>query len=182
MIITMSGKAGSGKGTVSKLLAEKLDYKYISIGNMKRELATTMGLTISEFNALWELPENRESFDLKYEEYQKNLDVNDGLILDSRLGFYCQPKAFKVYLDVSDEEAARRIFGDKERTGDAYNSLQAVQDATEKRNQDDIHRYKELYNIDLSDKANFNLVVDTDGKIPQQVAEEIISVFTQFQK
>jgi len=48
----MSGKAGSGKGTVSKLLAEKLDYKYISIGNMKRELATTMGLTISEFNAL----------------------------------------------------------------------------------------------------------------------------------
>jgi cytidylate kinase len=108
--------------------------------------------------------------------------VNDGLILDSRLGFYCQPKAFKVYLDVSDEEAARRIFGDKERTGDAYNSLQAVQDATEKRNQDDIHRYKELYNIDLSDKANFNLVVDTDGKIPQQVAEEIISVFTQFQK
>lgn len=112
----MSGKAGGGKGTISKLLAEKLNYKYISIGNMKRDLATTMGLTISEFNKLGELPENREKFDLKYEEYQKNLDVNDGIILDSRLSFYCQPKAFKVYLDVSDEEAARRIFGDKERS------------------------------------------------------------------
>lgn len=178
MIITMSGKAGSGKGTVSKLLAEKLDYKYISIGNMKRELATTMGITISEFNALWELPENKEKFDLKYEEFQKKLDVNSDVILDSRLGFYCQPKAFKVYLDVSDQEAAKRIFGDRERLGDAYNSLQAVQEATEKRNQNDIHRYKELYGIDLSDKANFDLVVDTDGKFPQQVSEEIIKVFT----
>ena len=52
---------------------------------MKRELATTMGLTISEFNKLGELPENKEKFDLKYEEYQKSLDVNDTIILDSRL-------------------------------------------------------------------------------------------------
>lgn len=182
MIITMSGKAGSGKGTVSKLLAEKLGYNHISIGNMKRELATAMGLTISEFNVLWELPENKESFDIKYEEYQKNLNLDSAIILDSRLGFYCQPKAFKVYLDVSDEEAAKRIFGDKERVGDAYTSLQAVQDATKKRNQDDIDRYKELYNIDLSDTANFDLIVDTDKKTPQHIAEEIIKVFTQFQQ
>jgi len=178
----MSGKAGSGKGTVSKILSEKLWYTYISIGNMKRHIATDMGLTISEFNALWELPENREKFDLKYEEYQKNLDVNSKVILDSRLGFYCQQKAFKVYLDVSDEEAARRIFGDKERVWDAYNSLQAVQSATAKRNEDDIKRYKELYNIDLSDKKNFDLVVDTDWKTPQNVTDEIILVFTNIQK
>ncbi|MEI6773680.1 MAG: (d)CMP kinase [bacterium] len=126
--------------------------------------------------------ENREKFDLKYEEYQKNLNVNDGIVLDSRLGFYCQPKAFKVYLDVTDEEAARRIFGDKERVGDHYDSLQAVQAATEKRNQDDIKRYKKLYNIDLSDRANFDLVVDTTGKFPQQVADEIIQVFNEYKK
>ncbi len=182
MIITMSGKAGSGKGTVSKLLSEKLGYEHISIGNMKRELATAMGMTISEFNKEGEKPENREKYDLKYEEYQKNLPLDSKVILDSRLGFYCQPDAFKVYLDVSDEEAARRIFGDKERSWDAYNSLQAVQEATKKRNEDDIKRYKELYNIDLSDTSNFDLVVDTDGKTPQIVADEIIAVFNQFKK
>ena len=106
--------------------------------------------------------------------------MNDGIVLDSRLGFYCQPKAFKVYLDVSDEEAARRIFGDKERTGDAYTSLQAVQEATKKRNADDIQRFKQLYAIDLSDKNNFDLVVDTDNKTPHQVSEEIISAFNAF--
>lgn len=182
MIITMSGKAGSGKGTVSKILSEKLWYTYISIGNMKRHIATDMGLTISEFNALWELPENREKFDLKYEEYQKNLDMNDAIILDSRLWFFCQPKAFKVYLDVSDNEAATRIFGDTERTGDTYASLQAVQDATEKRNTDDVERYKELYGIDITEKNNFDLVVDTTGKPPQMVVDEIIEAFTAYKK
>jgi len=176
----MSGKAGSGKGTVAKLLSEKLGYEHISIGNMKRELATSMGMTISEFNKEWEKPENREAFDLKYEEYQKNLPLDSKVILDSRLGFYCQPNAFKVYLDVSDEEAARRIFGDKERSWDTYNSLQAVQEATAKRNIDDIKRYKELYTIDLSDKNNYDLVVDTDGKSPQEVTEEIIGVFNEY--
>lgn len=182
MIITISWKAGSGKGTISKILTEKLGYDYISIGNMKRDLATTMGLTISEFNALWELPENKEMFDIKYEEYQKKLDVNANVILDSRLGFYCQPEAFKVFLDVSDEEAARRIYGDKQRTGDAYASIQAVQEATEKRNIDDTNRYKELYGIDITDKNNFDFVVDTTGKIPQQVADEIIEVFNEYRK
>ncbi len=178
----MSGKAGSGKWTVSKLLAEKLWYQYISIGNMKRDLATSMGMTISEFNQEGEKPENRNIFDLKYEEYQKNLDVNSNIILDSRLWFYCQPKAFKVYLDVSDEEAARRIFNDKERKADAYTSLQAVQEATNQRNIDDAKRYKELYGIDISDISNFDLVISTDGKTPQQVAEEIIEKFNQFKK
>ncbi len=180
MIITMSGKAGSGKGTVSKLLAEKLGYEYISIGNMKRELATAMGMTISEFNKEGEKPENREKYDLKYEDYQKSLDVNSHIILDSRLSFYCQPNAFKVFLDVSDEEAARRIFGDKERSGDAYASLEAVFEATKQRNIDDAKRYIDLYGVDIRDKSNFDLVVDTDGKTPQIVADEIISVFNQF--
>lgn len=141
-----------------------------------------MGMTISEFNQEGEKPENRNIFDLKYEEYQKNLDVNSNIILDSRLWFYCQPKAFKVYLDVSDEEAARRIFNDKERKADAYTSLQAVQEATNQRNIDDAKRYKELYGIDISDISNFDLVISTDGKTPQQVAEEIIEKFNQFKK
>ncbi len=182
MIITISGKNGSGKGTVSELLAEKLWYKHISIGGIRREVAHAMGLTISEFDVLWELPENQEKFDLQYERYQKELDVNDGIILDSRMGFYCQPKSFKIFLNVSDDEAARRIYNDKERIGDEYTSLEAVKEATIQRNANNERRYKELYNVDITDKKNFDLVVDTTGKIPQQVANEIIEVFTKVQK
>ena len=182
MIITISWKAGSGKGSVSKVLAEKLGYTYMSIGNMKRELADQMGISISEFNSLWELPENKEKFDLSYEEFQKNLDSSAGIILDSRLGFYCQPHAYKIFLNVSDEEAARRIFGDKERVGDTYSSLEKVYEATLQRNKDDIKRYKELYAIDISDRSNFDLVVETDGKNIQETVDEVLEGFSKFQK
>ena len=105
MIITLGGKAGSWKWTVAKLLSEKLGYEIISIWNLKRKLAEEMGLSISEFNLLGEKPENQHEFDLKYEEYQKNLDLNSQVILESRLWFLCQPNAFKVFLDVNDEVA-----------------------------------------------------------------------------
>ena len=182
MIITMSGKAWSGKGTISKLLAEKLWYEHISIGGIKRKLAHEMGLTISQFDVLWEKPENKEKFDLKYEEYQKNLDVNSKIILDGRMAFYCQPDSFKLFLDVDDDEAARRIFNDKNRVGDEYTSLEAVKEATIKRNNENIKRFKDLYDIDISDMANYDLVVDTTDNHPEKVAEEIIKKFTEFQK
>lgn len=105
MIITLGGKAWSGKGTVSKILAQQLHYEIISIGSLKRKLAEEMGLSISEFNLLGEKPENQKEFDLKYEEYQKNLPLESSIILESRLGFLCQPKAFKVFLDIRDENS-----------------------------------------------------------------------------
>lgn len=182
MIITMSGKNGSGKGTVAKILAEKLGYEHISIGEIKRKLAHDMGLTISQFDILWEKPENKEKFDLKYEEYQKNLPLDSKIILDGRMSFYCQPDSFKVFLDVSDDEAARRIFNDKNRVGDEYASLEAVKEATIKRNEENVKRFKELYNVDISDPNNFDFVIDTTENNPEKVADEIIEKFNQFKK
>jgi len=179
MIITMSGKAWSGKGTISKLLAEKLGYEHISIGGIKRKLAHEMGLTISQFDILWEKPENKEKFDLKYEEYQKNLPLDSKIILDGRMAFFCQPDSFKVFLDIDDDEAARRIFNDKERIGDEYASLEAVKEATIKRNEENVKRFKDLYGIDISDPANYNLVVNTTDNHPERVADEIIEKFNE---
>ena len=106
-------KAWSWKWTVSKILSEKLWYEIISIWDMKRKLAKEMWLNIHEFNLLWEKPENAKEFDLKYEEFQKWLDLNSNIILDSRLWFFAQPNAFKILLDVSEEIAGERIYKHK---------------------------------------------------------------------
>lgn len=182
MIITISGKAWSGKWTVSKLLAEKLWYEHISIGEIKRNLAHDMWLTISQFDVLWNTPENKERFDLTYEEYQKNLPLDSKIILDGRMAFYCQPDSFKIFLDIDDDEAARRIFNDKERIGDEYSSFEAVKEATIKRNKENIKRFKDLYTIDILNPANYDLIVNTTDKHPERVADEIIEKFTEFQK
>lgn len=107
-----------------------------------------------------EKPENAKEFDLKYEEYQQNLDLNSNIILDSRLGFYNQPKAFKILLDVSEEIAGERIYK-ANRDTDKQESLQAAIQEVHNRNKADFQRYIKLYNIDLRDQKNYDLVIDT---------------------
>ena len=51
-MITISGMLGSGKSTVAKILAQKLDYGYYSTGNAQREIAQKRGLTTLELNQL----------------------------------------------------------------------------------------------------------------------------------
>ena len=182
MIITISGKAGSGKGTIARGLVEKLGYRYISIWDMKRELASQMWLNIIEFSDLGELPENKEKFDLQYEEFQKKLDVHENIVLDSRLSFYCQPKAFKIFLTISDEEAARRIFNDKNRIWDTYANIEDLMIATKRRNEEDVQRFKTLYGIDIMDMSQFDLVVDTTVSRAQYYIDFIVEKFQEFIK
>ena len=178
MLITMWGKAWSWKWTVSKILAEKLGYEIISIWDMKRKIAKEMWINIHEFNLLWEKPENAKEFDLKYEEFQQNLDLNSNIILDSRLWFFAQPKAFKILLDVSEEIAGERIYK-AERDTDKQESLQEAIEEVHNRNTADFERYLKLYNIDLRDQQNYDLVIDTWDKTPEEVANIILENFNK---
>lgn len=181
MLITIWWKAGSGKWTISKILAEKLGYEIISIWSLKRKLAEEMGLSISEFNALGEKAENQQEFDLKYEEYQKSLPLESKIILESRLGFLCQPHAFKLFLDVSDEIAAKRILWDQ-RSTDTFSSDAHALETTKNRNLNDQARYLKLYNINLRDLKHYDCCIDTSNLTPNEVVDQILIAFSQFQE
>ena len=181
MLITMWWKAGSGKWTVSKLLAEKLWYEIVSIGDMKRKLAAEMWINIIEFNKMGDNPENAKEFDLKYEEFQQNLKLTDNIILDSRLWFYAQPKAFKILLDVDEEIAGERIFKAKRDTDKNTTKKHAINEVKE-RNSSDKERYMKLYNVDLWDPNNYNLVIDTSERTPEEVLEIILDEFKAYKR
>lgn len=178
MLITMWWKAWSWKWTVSKILAEKLWYQIISIWDMRRKLAQEMWLNIHEFNKLWDNPENAKEFDIKYEEYQKSLDLDSNIILDSRLWFFAQPNAFKILLDVSEEIAWERIRKAGRET-DKQETIQAAIEEVHNRNKLDYERYTKLYNIDVRDQENYDIVVDTWDKTPDEVANIILEKFSQ---
>ena len=172
-------KAGSGKWTVSKLLAKELWYEIISVWDMKRKLAAEMGINIIEFNKMWDDPEKSAEFDLKYEEYQKNLKLADNIILDSRLWFYAQPKAFKILLDVDEEVAWERIFKAKRDTDKHATKKHAVNEVKE-RNSSDETRYMKLYDVDLWNPNNYNLVIDTSERTPEEVLQIILDEFKAY--
>ena len=172
-------KAWSGKWTVSKLLAKELGYEIISVGDMKRKLAAEMWINIIEFNKMWDDPEKSAEFDLKYEEYQQNLKLTDNIILDSRLGFYAQPKAFKILLDVDEEVAWERIFK-AERDTDKHATKKHAINEVKDRNSSDEARYKKLYNVDLWNPNNYNLVIDTSERTPEEVLQIILDEFKAY--
>jgi len=179
MLITLWWKAWSGKGTVSKLLAKELWYEIVSIWDMKRKLAAEMWINIIEFNKMWDDPEKSAEFDLKYEEYQKNLKLSDNIILDSRLGFYAQPKAFKILLDVDEEIAWERIFK-AERDTDKHATKKHAIDEVKERNSSDEARYIKLYNVDLWNPNNYNLVIDTSERTPKEILDIILNEFKAY--
>ncbi len=172
-------KAWSGKWTVSKLLAKELGYEIVSIGDMKRKLAAEMWINIIEFNKMWDDPEKSAEFDLKYEEYQKDLKLSDNIILDSRLGFYAQPKAFKILLDVDEEVAWERIFNAERETGKHASKERGINEVKE-RNSSDEARYMKLYNVDLWNPNNYNLVIDTSERTPEEVLHIILDEFKAY--
>ena len=139
-----------------------------------------MGISISEFNQLGKLPENQKNFDLKYETFQKQLKLDEKIILDSRLGFFCQPKAFKVFLTIDDSIAAERIFKDT-RVTDQFKTFEEALEITKSRNDDDHKRFLKLYKIDIRDPSNYDLIIDTSDKTPEIIVDLIKESLIQHQ-
>lgn len=52
MIITLTGKPCSGKGTLAKVLKDKYNFKVYSVGEIFKEEAKKRGLSSEEFNKL----------------------------------------------------------------------------------------------------------------------------------
>ena len=52
VIITVSGRPGSGKSTVAKSLAAKLNLDHVSAGDFMREMAAERNITVLELSAI----------------------------------------------------------------------------------------------------------------------------------
>lgn len=180
-MITLWGKAWAGKWTVWRLLEDALWYTIVDIGSLKRKLAEEMWLSIAAFDALGDIPWNEEEFDLKYEVYQQQMDPYGPTILDSRLWFYNQPKAYKVFLDVDRKESAKRIFAAK-RSTEAYACESDVYDANTKRETKNQKRYMKLYGIDLYDFSQYDMYIDSTDKDPEQIASMILEWYEIWKK
>jgi len=172
MIITISGALGSGKSTVAKILVQKFNLKHYSTGDFMREIAAKRGITLLELS---KLAETDRSIDKELDNYQIQLGKEeDNFIIDARLGWHFIPNSIKIFLDVTDEEAAKRIFKEG-RTDEKYNTdLNATLENIKNRRASEIKRYQDYYNLNYYDHNNYDLVVDTTTIPAAEVAEKII--------
>ena len=172
MKITICGFPGSGKGTVSDILASNLKYKQLSIGQLRRNEAKKRNMSLKEFN-LW-AESNVDDGDIYFDDLQKELgQKEDNFIFDGRMSFHMIPDSFKIYLDCSLDESAKRIFNAKRTEEDSLN-LDQTKQMIKERLLTDKKRYETLYQIPVYDLSMFDCVIDTTNLTPQQTADEIM--------
>jgi len=172
MIISLSGALGSGKSTIAQMLADKLAWPRYYMGGLRREAAKKRGMTLAEYN---KLGETDPKTDQEVDYFQRDLGKNeDNFVIEGRTSWYFIPHSLKIYLDVSLEEGAKRIFSNLQRKNDRnednnLNSWQDVVESNKTRFESDKIRYQKYYNIDVYDPKNYDFYLDTTELTPDQV-------------
>ena len=169
MIIAISGTAGSGKSTVARILADRLDLKHYSMGDFQREIAKEKGLTIVE---LGELEKKDPEIDHMVDDKQREIgEREDDFIIDSWLSPRFIPHAFKILLDADIDARSVRIFG---REPGEYKDIHEVKEKILQREKTNRERWIEYYDYDYTDKKNYDLVIDTTDKDVSEIVDAIL--------
>ena len=168
MKITIFGLAGTGKSTAGKMVALKLDYAYMSTGNIFRDMACDHNMTLNEF----------EEFTKTDEKYDRNLDEitvtnygkeNDNFVFESRLAWHFIPDSIKIRLFCDDDTRMQRIANRENK------NFEQVVGETKEREKIIYEKYKKLYGLEnINNPDNFDLNIDTTTNDANKVVEMIL--------
>ena len=183
--IIISGKPAAGKTTVAQIISDKLHIKTLGGGDILKELALARGYkpdgigwwdTSDGIKFLRERKENPD-FDKEADRILIQKIKAGNIVVTSYTAAWISKDGFKVWLDGSEKTRAERM----EKRDD--NTLAESMKVVKIRDEDNFNVYKKIYNIDFGkDKTPFNLVINTNSKTPEQVAEIIIKEFDKRNK
>jgi cytidylate kinase len=178
-IITIAGVPGSGKSSTADGVAKALGYTRFSSGDFMRKIALDRGISINELSAQ---AETDPSIDVSIDDAVRNTGSGEKLVIDSRLAFHWIPTSFKVFLDLPLEISKERILSNLKHNklrqeSEGMADAEGVYKKITERLESEKKRYRELYNIDHTDKTNFDLVIDTNQNNLEQVIATIISEY-----
>jgi cytidylate kinase len=170
--VVLNGDLGSGKTTVSVLLAQRLGVRRVSIGDLYRRMAAEHGMTALQFNVRSELDDKIDHY---IDQLQHDIAASgERLVVDSRLAWHFFTDALKVHLITEPITAARRVLG---RIGDPvenYRTAEQARDHLARRSESERRRFLSRYGVDKTDLRNYDLVCDTTNATPEQVVARIL--------
>ncbi len=174
--ISLAGDLGSGKSTVAHILQQKMNAQIVSAGIIYRELATKLNLTVEQFNIN---NEKDKQYDTLVDDMLKSYDDKVGnYIFDSRLAFHFVPSAVSFYLVTDGSVAAHRVF-DAHRADEHFDTIEETENSLRSRRASERRRYKDYYGVDIMDMNNYDFVIDTNDKNPEEVAALILKFWQE---
>lgn len=180
MIITITGKPCSGKGTVAKEFCKNYNFEYVCTGDMFREHAKKLGydniLTFQEEDP--RVKEIDNIVDSSIEQLGKTR-INDNILIDSRLAWHFIPNSFKVFVDVNKVIAGKRLI-EANRETEKTTSLEDAIKKLDARWQVENDRYMELYQTNNLDLSNYDYIIDSSNLTPTEIMKKIHAEYIKF--
>lgn len=167
MIVAIAGPIGVGKSTVARLVAQALGYRYISGGEVFREIARQRGISVTDVNRL---AEQDPSLDRELDRRQRELAQQGDSVVESRLSGWMVDADLKVWLKAPVDVRAERVAG---REGQAVAAARAE---LMERERSEWARYKGIYGIDVDDLTPYHLVIDTTKWSAESIAEALVAM------
>ena len=179
-IITISGMLGAGKSTTAKQLAEELGYLHFSSGDLMRAIGKEHG--IDDIRQVNLENEKDHKFDYLVDERLRQIGKNENeIIIDSRMAWHWIPGAFKVFLDISLDDAVSRIMAsispERRTTEHIPDDPKEYKKLLKERMDSENRRYDKLYGVDLYDLSQYDLVIDTMNNPFDAVVEKVLTAY-----
>ncbi len=154
-VIAISGQAASGKTTVARELANRLNYRFVSIGELFRRIAVERGVSLLE---LHRIAETDFSIDRAVdEEAVREARRGGNVVIEGHLAAWILKDVadVRIYLKADIRARSQRLSArDGKSIEEALNEIRAREESNRK-------RYLAIYGIDINDTSIFDLIIDT---------------------
>ncbi len=168
MIITISGLAGSGTTTASKILSQKLDIPYISAGDIFRQMAAERNMDLLEFG---KFAEENDDIDILIDKRQAEIaNKSKNLIVEGRLSAHFVEADLKVGFIAPIDDRTKRICKRENK------SYEVVKKEIISRSNSEAKRYHEIHGIDINDMEIYDLIINTGNFNAERIADIILKV------
>lgn len=182
-IITISGMLGAGKSTSARRIAEELGYMHFSSGDLMRAIGKEHG--IDDIRQVNFENEKDHTFDRLVDGRLQSIGIHeDEVVIDSRMAWHWIPQAFKVFLDISLDDAVPRILAsvspERKATEHIPDDPQEYKRMLQERMDSENRRYKALYNVDLYNLEHYDFVLNTKDRSFDDVVREVLDAYRRW--
>jgi cytidylate kinase len=167
VVIAVSGKPGSGKSTLARNLAEKLGLRYVSVGQIFRRIASSIGVSLEELSRIAEKDDSIDRMidSTAVEEARRGCVVLDGHLSAWILKDLAHVKIMTYApLSVRAMRIARR---DGKNIEEALHEIEIREDS-------ETRRYLRYYGININDISVFDLIVNTSNLSEEETTQVVL--------